>query len=58
MRGRCRVLKESAIGYRRTGYSFRGKSRAISSAQADTLNGEAISANVPRINADGAMPTI
>jgi hypothetical protein len=26
--------------------------------QAETLNGEAISAKVPRIRTDGAMPTI
>ena len=33
----------------------RGSRRA---GYADTLNGEAISAKVPRIKTDGAMPTI
>ena len=32
--------------------------RFPAAAYADTLNGEAISANVPRIKTDGAMPTI
>ena len=52
-------LYEAAVFDERIGYRIGpGAGAAAEALSLDTKNGERISANLPRINTEGAMPTI
>ena len=51
-------LYEAAVFDERIGYRMGGPGTAAEALSLGTKNGERISANLPRINTEGAMPTI
>lgn len=57
-RGRRSGLDGPALVHERIGYSFTGRQREAGGDSPGKSKGEAIWANSPYINADGAIPTI